>query len=214
MIIKLPIRRGKVSIQSSLMLKNRTGIPISQPVDNSETQNITSEVTAITTSPTVTGDIDGEMQGAPLSEVSAGTGKADTQMHAILAPQEKAKQFPGRDVMAPLPRLAQGRLTLEEYAKNSGEIAKRIPSGREIEFVVAFIKGIRGVRARKKLTEKLMAIHPSTTKSNNEVEVICTWPDVEDGLRRANLALLSTPGVPSRKKKRVIIPPHLMDEDC
>ncbi|KAH8815098.1 hypothetical protein F5884DRAFT_895043 [Xylogone sp. PMI_703] len=224
MVVKLKFNpRRMISIQSPIESPRNPVTPAMRILGVSPTTRVSptqaSSVHTATAMPTFSTFKTGEIQPIGFYEQLPKSNSMDNDSIRNM-PEKQRPETPQHDGMKDksvafmLPKLAQGRSTLDDYITKSQAFAKDVPKEREVEFVAAFIKGIKNVSIRKNLVQQLMSIHPSTTKSNNQVEVICTWLDVEDGLRKANLALLTTPDVPSKKKKRMIIPPQMLGSDC
>ncbi|RFU31999.1 hypothetical protein B7463_g4304, partial [Scytalidium lignicola] len=210
MIVKLRIDpRRIISTQSPIRPQETTTTSSRQPPDSAVRCSSTrsSSLTNMTTASLIMArTLNKEAEIAVLSEPSAGTETVSKPSIAEPICKKQPAHIPHENTkkgstIFSMPKLAQGRSTLEDYVQKSQTLARDVPKDREVEFIAAFIKGIKNASTRKKLVQKLMSIHPSTTKGKNEVEIICMWSDVEDGLRKANLALLSTTSVPSKKKE-------------
>jgi hypothetical protein len=78
-----------------------------------------------------------------------------------------------------------------------------------------FLKGLRDSETRNKLTAALQSRHPCRSNQEGKLEILCEWPDVEDGLRNTGLIVVEAgdqaPPEPARKKQKILIPQDFVD---
>ena len=55
-----------------------------------------------------------------------------------------------------------------------------------VEFISAFIRGIRENKTRAKLVQELQQYHPSKDK-DGKLEIYCEWLDIQEALKKAEL---------------------------
>jgi len=104
-----------------------------------------------------------------------------------------------------LPRLSQGTGHIKTYYNNANDVFKTLNMSdpqMEIDFISAFIKGMADSKIGNKLLTELQQLHPSRSRKDGRIEVLCDWDDVPEGLRRAGL--LSPSKEPSRRNHRVL----------
>jgi len=104
-----------------------------------------------------------------------------------------------------LPRLSQGTGHIKTYYNNANDVFKTLNMSdpqTEIDFISAFIKGIADSKIGNKLLTELQQRHPSRSRKDGRIEVLCEWDDVPEGLRKAGL--LSPSKEPSRRNHRVL----------
>jgi hypothetical protein len=104
-----------------------------------------------------------------------------------------------------LPRLSQGTNHIKTYYNNANDVFKTLDMNdpqMEIDFISSFIKGIADPKTGNKLLTELQQLHPSRSRKDGSIEVLCDWDDVPEGLRRAGL--LSPSKEPSRRKPKVL----------
>lgn len=129
-----------------------------------------------------------------------------SQNRATETPTETPVEPPLARPAAPkLPRLSQGTGHIKTYYNNANDVFKTLNMSdpkMEIDFISAFIKGIADSKIGNKLLTELQQLHPSRSRKDGRIEVLCDWDDVPEGLRRAGL--LSPSKEPSRRKHRVL----------
>jgi hypothetical protein len=72
----------------------------------------------------------------------------------------------------------------------------------EIEFVDAFIAGINSDAERDDLSSQLEQWHPSRTKKDGNIQLMCRWEDVEEGMIATGLMAQKGNGEGRSNKKR------------
>jgi hypothetical protein len=80
-----------------------------------------------------------------------------------------------------------------------------LDSQGEIEFVDAFIAGITSPGKRDDLSTQLEQWHPSRTKKDGNIQLMCRWEDVEEAMVVAGLmAEKANSEGPSNKKRKTL----------
>jgi hypothetical protein len=80
-----------------------------------------------------------------------------------------------------------------------------LDSQGEIEFVDAFIAGIASPGKRDDLSTQLEQWHPSRTKKDGNIQLMCRWEDVEEAMIFAGLMAEKTNSEgPSNKKRKTL----------
>ena len=152
----------------------------------------------------------------PMTRTRSQTRSQSVEAPASKQPQDQAPNPPARPkapapVSCPtkaststiqpikLPRLHQGTGTFKNYLNKVDSIYQAFgwPKEKkfEIEFIAAFIKGVRDADTREALVEELQQQHQSRTKKDGKVEILCAWEDVGDAMRSAGL--LNVPEIAS-----------------
>jgi hypothetical protein len=116
-----------------------------------------------------------------------------------------------------IPTLSQRTSHLKTYHKNASAAFNALSKDRQTEtqFVMQFLKGLRDSETRNTLTAALQSRHPCRSNQEGKLEILCEWPDVEDGLRNTGLIVVEAgdqaPPEPARKKQKILIPQDLVD---
>lgn len=83
---------------------------------------------------------------------------------------------------------------------------------REIEFVAAFVKGLRESKQRDILVRELQKVHPCQIGKSGTVEIICDWVDVAEALKKVGLiAVEMKEERPAKRRKKILIPKEMID---
>lgn len=117
------------------------------------------------------------------------------------------------------PRLIQGSMSLITYHKNACTAFASLPKDCHItiEFIRQFINGIQEPKTRNELVDELQKIHPCRTSRGGNVEILCEWADVAEGLSKLGmLPIESVEGATqdqrvTRKKKKILIPREFIE---
>ena len=113
-----------------------------------------------------------------------------------------------------LPRLVQGTSQLKTYLTTASAAFSMVSKEgtSEIEFVAAFLKGMREEKQRDALVRELQKAHPCRMSSGDTVEIICQWEDVVEALKWASL--VESEGKeerPAKRRKKMLIPTEMID---
>jgi len=82
----------------------------------------------------------------------------------------------------------------------------------EIDYISAFIKGLREDKHQSKLTEALQQFHSSRVR-DGRIEILCEWDDMREGLVKAGLlgSKEKDKSVASKRKGRLLSSENLLD---
>jgi hypothetical protein len=84
----------------------------------------------------------------------------------------------------------------------------------EMEFVGAFLKGLRETKQRDVLVKELQKAHQCCTGKDGRVEIICEWEDVAEALVKAGLVESEgRVGKPGKRRKRILIPKEMIENE-
>ncbi|KAI1003576.1 hypothetical protein K3495_g4636 [Podosphaera aphanis] len=89
-----------------------------------------------------------------------------------------------------LPKLNQGTNQLKhyyEYASSTLALVSSPTEQFEIDFVNSFINGIISPKISEKLVGQLQQTHPSKQKKDGRVEILCSWFDLGEAIKKAKI---------------------------
>jgi cell wall-associated NlpC family hydrolase len=114
-----------------------------------------------------------------------------------------------------LPKLTQGTSHIKTYYATACATFEGVDitgAQTEIDYISAFIKGLREDKHQSKLTEALQQFHPSRVR-DGRIEILCEWEDMREGLIKAGLlgSKEKDKSVAGKKKGRLLSSENLFD---
>jgi hypothetical protein len=114
-----------------------------------------------------------------------------------------------------LPKLTQGTSHIKTYYATACDTFEGVDitgAQTEIDYISAFIKGLREDKHQAKLTEALQQFHPSRVR-DGRIEILCEWEDMREGLVKAGLlgAKEKDKSVAGKRKGRLLSSENLLD---
>jgi hypothetical protein len=114
-----------------------------------------------------------------------------------------------------LPKLTQGTRHIKTYYATACATFEGVDitgAQTEIDYISAFIKGLREEKHQSKLTEALQQFHPSRVR-DGRIEILCEWEDMREGLIKAGLlgSKEKNRSVAGKRKGRLLSSENLFD---
>lgn len=158
--------------------------------------------------------------GPPTTYSQGRTIEQATQMeHPRPVPTVQPQAVPAKKATNSPFKLRQGEGLFQKYLENANHLYHSLPKEdkpSDVEFVALFIKGMRDSRQRERLSTQLQLVHPSRTKKDLSVEVICEWEDVLETLKGMGRVVggasgKGKEGTTRRRKRNILVPRDLID---